>query len=198
MWSLILATLHPGCFAIPLDSVLRVWDDADGGFAWCVFIFRWREAKFAALYFFLLCCPPSSPTTLTFVVLFGSWPSPGQEYFILFQTSSWALKSIQNPIRQWFPTWGTHTPRVRTRTFRGTQKKLNNDGKRHIHQQLQFTVTTYKFEITTTILITYILLIWKVQFMEISCQRVRKLKKVGNHIIRGTGRSFPIGKAVAA
>jgi len=37
---------------------------------------------------------------------------------------------------------------------------------------LQF--TTYKFEITTTILITNILLVWRVQFMEIGCQGVRK------------------------
>ena len=69
-------------------------------------------------------------------------------------------------------------PGVRTRTFRGKRKKkLNNGGKRHIRQQLQFTVTTYKFETTATILITNILLIRKRQFMEIGCQWVRKWKK---------------------
>jgi hypothetical protein len=41
------------------------------------------------------------------------------------------------------------------------EKKLNNGGKGHIHTTLLgylFTVTTYKFEITATILITNILL----------------------------------------
>jgi hypothetical protein len=41
--------------------------------------------------------------------------------------------------------------------------------------------STYKFEITATILITNILLIWRVKFMEIGCQGARKWKKVGNH-----------------
>ena len=53
--------------------------------------------------------------------------------------------------------------------------------KRHIRQQLRFTVTTYKFEIIATILITNISLIWKVQLMEIRCQGVRKWKMFGNH-----------------
>lgn len=39
------------------------------------------------------------------------------------------------------------------------EKKLNNGGKKHIHQQLRFTFTTYKFEITVTVLITNIMLI---------------------------------------
>ena len=43
-----------------------------------------------------------------------------------------------------------------------------------------------KFEITATILIRNILLIWWVQFMEIGCQGVRKWKKnVGNHWCMG-------------
>ena len=43
------------------------------------------------------------------------------------------------------------------------------------------TVTTYKSEVTATVLITKILLIWRVQFMEIGCQGVCKWRKVGNH-----------------
>jgi hypothetical protein len=41
--------------------------------------------------------------------------------------------------------------------------------------------STYKFEIMAAILITNIWLILRVKFMEIGCQGVRKLKKVGNH-----------------
>jgi hypothetical protein len=37
-----------------------------------------------------------------------------------------------------------------------------------------FTITKYTFEITAAILITNILLIWKVEFMEVGCQGVRK------------------------
>jgi hypothetical protein len=44
-----------------------------------------------------------------------------------------------------------------------------------------FTVTTYKFEITATILITNILLIWRVQFMETGCKGESKRKQAGNH-----------------
>ena len=40
---------------------------------------------------------------------------------------------------------------------------------------LQF--TTYKSEITTTILITNILLVWRVQFMAIGCQKGTQVKK---------------------
>ena len=40
-----------------------------------------------------------------------------------------------------------------------------------------FTVTTYKFEMTATILITNILQICRVQFMEISCQRGTQVEK---------------------
>jgi len=43
------------------------------------------------------------------------------------------------------------------------------------------TVTTYKFDITT-ILITNILLIWRVKFMELGCQGARKWEKVVNHL----------------
>jgi hypothetical protein len=42
--------------------------------------------------------------------------------------------------------------------FRGTRNKLNNGGKRTLLGYL-FTITTYKFEITATILFTNILLI---------------------------------------
>jgi hypothetical protein len=44
------------------------------------------------------------------------------------------------------------------RTFRGMRKKLNNGGKRPLLGYL-FTVTTYTFEITASILITNVLLI---------------------------------------
>jgi len=47
-------------------------------------------------------------------------------------------------------------PGVQTRTFRGLQKKLNNGRKSSLFGYL-FTVTTYKFEITATVLITNIL-----------------------------------------
>ena len=43
-----------------------------------------------------------------------------------------------------------------------------------------FTVRIYKFKITT-ILIANILLIWRVQFMEIGCQGLPKWKEGGNH-----------------
>ena len=58
----------------------------------------------------------------------------------------------------------------------------------YIRQLLQFTVTIYKLEITETILITNILLIWRVQFMEIDCQGVRKWKKkrLGTAVLDGT------------
>ena len=48
------------------------------------------------------------------------------------------------------------TPGERTRTLRGTLKKLNNDGKSHIRHQCK-TVTTYTFEITVIVLVTNIL-----------------------------------------
>jgi hypothetical protein len=51
---------------------------------------------------------------------------------------------------------------------------------RHVIGLFFFTVTTNKFEITKVVLITKILLIWRVKFMEIRCQGVRKWKKVGN------------------
>ena len=41
-----------------------------------------------------------------------------------------------------------------------------------------------KFEITETILITNILLIWRVQFVEIGSEGVRKWKRFGNHCSR--------------
>jgi hypothetical protein len=46
-----------------------------------------------------------------------------------------------------------------------------------------FTFSTYTIEITAAIFITNILLIWRVQFMEIGCQWGTKVKKknVGNH-----------------
>jgi hypothetical protein len=44
-----------------------------------------------------------------------------------------------------------------------------------------FTVTTYKFELTATKWITNILLIQRVQFMEIGCQGVWEWKKARNH-----------------
>jgi len=40
--------------------------------------------------------------------------------------------------------------------------------------QPSYLVTTYKFEVTATILFRNILVIWRVQFMEICCQGVRK------------------------
>jgi hypothetical protein len=46
-----------------------------------------------------------------------------------------------------------------------------------------FAVIIYKFEITATILITNILVIWRVQFKEIRCQGVRKWKKVWEPLI---------------
>jgi hypothetical protein len=51
--------------------------------------------------------------------------------------------------------------------YLGARKKLNNGRKKA-------KMSTYKFEITETILITNILLIWCVQFMEIGCQGVRE------------------------
>ena len=48
-----------------------------------------------------------------------------------------------------------------------------------------FTVTTHKFEITATILITNISLIRTAQLMEIGCQGVRKWKNIGDHCCRG-------------
>ena len=51
---------------------------------------------------------------------------------------------------------------MRTRTFKGTRKKLINGGKRPLLGYL-VTVNTYKFQITATILITNILLIWWVR-----------------------------------
>ena len=50
------------------------------------------------------------------------------------------------------------------------------------------TVTAYKFEVTTTILITNILIIWRVQFMEIDYQGARKWEMVGNHCLKGSSR----------
>jgi hypothetical protein len=47
-----------------------------------------------------------------------------------------------------------------------------------------FNVTTYKFEITATILIIHILLIWRAQFIEIGCQEVSSRKKDGKHCRR--------------
>ena len=43
----------------------------------------------------------------------------------------WKALCATEHLEQWFPTWGTYTPR----TFRGTWKKLNNGRKRHIRQQ---------------------------------------------------------------
>ena len=36
----------------------------------------------------------------------------------------------RNHVMQRFPTWGTQPPEERTRTFRGTRKKMNNGGKK--------------------------------------------------------------------
>jgi hypothetical protein len=44
--------------------------------------------------------------------------------------------------------------------------------------------STNKFEITGTIIITNILVVGTVQFMEIGCQGVHKWKKIGNHCCR--------------
>ena len=63
------------------------------------------------------------------------------------------------------------------------KKKLNTGGKMPLLDYL-FTVTTYKFEITAAVLITNILRIWRVQFMEIGCHGVREWKKVGKHCIK--------------
>ena len=49
----------------------------------------------------------------------------------------------------------------------GVREKKIMAEKRHIRQQVQFTVTTYKLEI-------HILLIWQVQFMEMAARGVRK------------------------
>jgi hypothetical protein len=64
---------------------------------------------------------------------------------------------------QWFPTWGTRTPR-------GTRKKIE-------WRRKKAHTSTYKFEITAAILITNILEILRVQFMERGCQGVRKWKE---------------------
>jgi len=71
-------------------------------------------------------------------------------------------------------------PGLQNRTLKSVQKNIINGGKRHIHQQCN-TATTYKPEIPTAILITNILLIWKLQFMKMGCQGVCKWKNVGNH-----------------
>jgi hypothetical protein len=49
------------------------------------------------------------------------------------------------------------------------KKKMNNGGKRSLWSLLGylFIVRTYKFEITATVLITDILVICRVQFMEV-------------------------------
>ena len=86
-----------------------------------------------------------------------------------------------NLITPVIPNLGYAYPRLGI-TLTGARKKLNNGGKRHMCQHCK-PVTTYKFEITATILITNILLIWRVQFMEIGCQGVGKWKKFGNHQI---------------
>jgi hypothetical protein len=89
----------------------------------------------------------------------------------------------RTPLNEWFPTWGSITSGVRNRTFRGTRKKFNNGGRRPFLGYL-FTVNTYKFEIIATILITSILLIWGVKFMERVCQGAHKWQKFGNHCSR--------------
>jgi hypothetical protein len=64
------------------------------------------------------------------------------------------------------------------------EKKLNNDGKRPLLGYL-FRVTIYKFEITANTLITKILLILRVQFMEIGCQWGTQVKKVWEPLLYG-------------
>ena len=64
--------------------------------------------------------------------------------------------------KSWIVQPSESKPEVRTRTFRGTRKKiLNNGGKRHIRQKLQFRITKYKIEIKATKLITNILLTFR-------------------------------------
>jgi hypothetical protein len=58
-------------------------------------------------------------------------------------------------------------PGVRTSTFRGRRKKLNNGGKRQIRQQ-------FKIRYNSNYIIANILLILRVQFMEIGCQGAGK------------------------
>ena len=67
-------------------------------------------------------------------------------------------------------------PGVQTRTFRGTRKNWIMVGKGYL-----YAVTTYTLEITAAVLITNILLIRRVQFMEVGCQGVRKWIKGANH-----------------
>jgi hypothetical protein len=77
-------------------------------------------------------------------------------------------------------------PGLRTRTFRGKRKNSINFIPLFLiyYWAISFGVTTHKFAIIATKLITNILLIWRVQFMEICCQGVRKWKKVGNQCFR--------------
>jgi hypothetical protein len=89
--------------------------------------------------------------------------------------------SLPYVVGQWFPTWGTRNPRGTNRTFRGTRKKWMAE-RGHcwaVYLQLQ-----HKLEITATVLITNILLTWRVQFMETCCQGVRKWNKVGKQCCR--------------
>jgi len=45
-----------------------------------------------------------------------------------------------------------------------------------------FSVTTHKFEITATILITDNLLMWRVQLMGTGCQGIRSEKRLGTTV----------------
>ena len=133
-----------------------------------------------------LSLPPYVPHALP--ISFFSILSISSLLFNIFEKNKkWTLLGEAFYIRaeQWFPTWGRLTPRDTNQDIYEYAKKLNNgEKKRHIRKQLQFTVTKYKFETTATILITNILLIWNVHFMEIGCRGVHKWRKVGNHWCR--------------
>ena len=125
--------------------------------------------------------------TVIWCMQFAGWLTKAtythSEYVILiaFLQQQWLHKCVSmlcstyiatlDGLMQRFPTWVTN---------------LNIGDKRRNWIMVErgtyvISVRKDKFEITGTILITNILLIWRVQFMEIGCWGVRKWKKVGKH-----------------
>ena len=116
-------------------------------------------------------CEHFSYLLIFHLLVLGYCPSPYVTLRILH-----VAPPFQKLARQIFPTWGTRTPGIRSRTLHCLFTLLFHCFLISLLVYL-CTVTTYKFEITANTLITKILLIWRVQLMEIGCHGLRKWTK---------------------
>jgi hypothetical protein len=106
-------------------------------------------------------------------ILLDKWSAWRKDLYLTTHTTRNRNSSM--PLAQWLPNWGS-------------RKKIEWRTKLRVH------TSTYRFEIRATILITNILLICRVHFVEICCPWVCNWKKLGTTALERFKTLIPAGK----